>query len=51
MAIIVCSNDSPFLTMTYITAKSSFATYAFIWENVIVMDSLEVITSSDLEFG
>ena len=49
--IIFCSNDNPLLILTYFTAKSNFATSAFIWENVTMMDTLEIIASCDLEFG
>ena len=38
---IVCSNDKPRLTLSCLTAMSNIATLAFIWENVIMMDSLE----------
>ena len=48
---IFCSNYDPWLTLTYFMAKSHFATKAFIWENVKMMDSLEMIASCDLEFG
>ena len=33
------------------TARSNFATKAFTWENVTMMDSLEIIAFCDLEFG
>ena len=49
--IIFCSNDNPVLILTYFTARSNFATSAFIWENVTMMDTLEIIASCDLEFG
>ena len=51
--IIFCSNDNPVLILTYLTftARSNFATSAFIWENVTMMDTLEIIASCDLEFG
>ena len=49
--IIFCSNDNPGLTMTHFTARSNFATYALIWENVTMMDFLEMIGSCDLELG
>ena len=45
------SNDKPGLTLTYFTAGSNFGTYAFTWENVAMMDSLEIITSCGLDFG
>ena len=47
---IICANYDPGLTLTYFTATKIFATKAFTWENV-TMDSLEIISSSDLEFG
>ena len=49
--IIFYSNDNPVLILRYFTARSNFATSAFIWENVTMMDTLEIIASSDLEFG
>ena len=49
--IIFCSNDNPGLILTSFTARSNFATSAFIWENVTMMDTLEIIASCDLEFG
>ena len=49
--IIFCSDDNPMLILTYFTARSNFATSAFIWENVTMMATLEIIASSDLEFG
>ena len=48
--IIFCSNDNLVLILIYFTARSNFATSAFIWENVTMMDTLEIITSCDLEF-
>ena len=48
---IIYANYDPGLTLTYFTARSNFATYAFTWENVTMMDSLEIIASCDLEFG
>ena len=49
--IIFCSNDNPVLILTYFTARSNFATSAFIWENVAMMDTLEIIASYDPKFG
>ena len=49
--IIFCSNDNPVLILTYFTARANFATSAFIWENMTMMDTLEIIASCDLEFG
>ena len=48
---IFCSNYKPVLILTYFTARSNFATWAFIWENVTMMDTLEIIASCFLEFG
>ena len=48
---IVGPNYDPGLTLTYFMARSNFATWALIWENVTTMDSLEIIASCDLEFG
>ena len=48
---IFCSNYDSGLTLTYFMARSNFATSAFIWENVTMMDSLEIIASCNLEFG
>ena len=48
---IICANYDPGLTLTYFTARSNFATQAFIWENGTIMDSLENIASCDLEFS
>ena len=48
---IIYANYDPGLTLTYFTARSNFAIKAFTWENVIMMDSLEIIASCDLEFG
>ena len=49
--IIICANYDPGLTLTYFTARSNFATLAFTWENVTLMNSLEFIASCDLEVG
>ena len=42
---IICANYDPWLTLTYFTARSNLATSAFTLENVIIMDSLEIIAS------
>ena len=49
--LIICANSDPSLILTYFTARSNFATEAFTWENVTMMDSLEIIALCDLEFG
>ena len=33
--IIVCSNDDPRLTLTYITARSNLVPYAYIWGKTV----------------
>ena len=48
---IICANYDPGLTLTYFLARSNFATWAFTWENVTMMDSLEINASCDLELG
>ena len=35
------SNDNPRLTLIYFRARSNFATYAFIWENMTMIDLLK----------
>ena len=45
---IICENYDPRLTFTYFTVRSNFATKAFTWENVTMMDSLLIIASCDL---
>ena len=49
--IIVCSNDNDVLILTDFTARSNFAISAFRWENVAMMNTLEIIASCDLEYG
>ena len=49
--VIICANCYPGLTLNYFMARSNFATSAFRWENLTMMDSLEIIASCDLEFG
>ena len=44
-----CSYDYSGLTLIYFTARSNFATYAFIWENVTILNSLEIIAACDLK--
>ena len=48
---IFCTNYDPGLTLTYFMTRSNFVTKAFIWENVTMMDSLEIIASCDLKSG
>ena len=49
--IMFCSIENPVLILTHFTASSNFALSAFICENVIMMDSLEIIALCVLEFG
>ena len=50
--VILCLNDISELTiLTSFMVYSSFATKAYIWEHVAMMDSLKIIASCDLEFG
>ena len=39
------------LILTYFIAMSNCATLAFKWLTVTMIDTLEIIVSSDLEFG
>ena len=48
---IFLSNEYPGCTLIYSTPRSKFATLAFIWENVTMMDSLVSFASFDLVFG
>ena len=45
----VCSNNNPRLTLSFLTAMSNFAFLAVIWENVIMIDYLEIVAACDLE--
>ena len=47
----VCSNDDPVLTMTYFTARSNLALYAFVWEKCKTMDFSETIVVYDIRVG
>ena len=49
--IIIYSNDDPPLTVTYFTTRSKFVTYAFIYDHVTMMASLEIIAACDIEIG
>ena len=39
----VCSNDDPWMTMTYFTARSNLVLYAFVWEKGKTVDFSETI--------
>ena len=47
----VCSNDDPWLNLTYFTAKSNLVPYAFVWEKDNTMDSSETIVVYDLKLA
>ena len=47
--IIVCSNDDPGLTLTYLTTRSNFVTWAFPLEKVKTVDFSETIAANDLK--
>ena len=47
----VCSNDHPGLTLTYFTARSNLAPYAFVWEKGKIMDFSETIVVCDIKLG
>ena len=46
LKVIVCSNDDPGVTLTYLTVR-----YAFLCEKVKKVDFSETIASSDLKVG
>ena len=50
-SILFCSMDNLGLTLTNFRARSNFSTFASLWENVTIMDSLETISSCDVDFG
>ena len=47
----VCSNDAPWLTLTYFTARSNLVAYAFVWEKVKTMAFSETIVVYDINIG
>ena len=47
----VCSNDDPWMTLTYFTARSKFVPYAFVWEKGKTMDVSETIVVFDIKVG
>ena len=47
----VCSNDDPWLPMTYFTARSNLVPYAFVWENGKTMDYSETVVVYDLKLA
>ena len=47
----VCSNDDPGLTLTYFTASSNLAPYAFVWEKGKTIDFSETVVVYDLKLA
>ena len=47
----VCSNDDPWLTLTYFTAISNLVPYVFVWEKGKTMDFSETIVVYDLKLA
>ena len=47
----VCSNDDPWLTLTYFMARSNLLPYAFVWEKGKTMDFSETIVVYDIKVG
>ena len=43
--------DDPWLTLTYLTARSNLVIYAFLYEKVKTMDFSEAIAVCDLKVG
>ena len=48
---MVCSNDDPGVTLTYLTASSNLVTEALLWEKVKTLDFSETIAACDLKVG
>ena len=47
----ICLNDTPGLTLTYFTARSNLAPYAFVWIKGKTMDFSETIAVYDLKLA
>ena len=47
----VSSNDDPWLTLTYFTARSNLVPYSFVWEKGETMEFLETIVVYDMKVG
>ena len=45
----ICSNDDPWMTLTYFTARSNLVPYAFVWEKGKTMDFSETIAVLDIK--
>ena len=46
-----CSNDEPWLTLTYFTTRSNWIQYAFVWEKGKTKDFSETIVVYDIKVG
>ena len=47
----ICSNDDPWLTLTYFMARSNLVPYAFVWEKSKTIDFIETIVIYDLKLA
>ena len=47
----IYSNDDPWLTLTYFTARSNLVPYAFVWEKGKTLDFSETIVVYDLKLA
>ena len=47
----VCSNDDPWMTLIYFTARSNLVPYASVWEKGKTMDFSETIDIYDLKLA
>ena len=47
----VCSNDGPWLILTYFTARSTLLTNALVWKNTEILDFIETIEVYELKVG
>ena len=47
----VCSNDGPWLTLTYFTARSKLVPCGFVWEKGKTMNFSETIVVYDVKVG
>ena len=47
----VCSNDDPWLNLTYFTTRSNLVPYDFVWEKGKTTDFSETIVVNDLKLA
>ena len=47
----VCSNEDPWLTLTFLTAESNLVHFAFVWEKGNIMNFSETIVVYDFKVG